>query len=78
MDEPNTLWGKVLWSDLTKFDHNDKKCVWRIQGEAFKPNTAPYAMYGGCGIMIWGCFAASGTLQKADEKIKEDSPQVNS
>ncbi len=58
-------WDKVLWSDEAKielFGHNTPKMIWCKKGEAFKPqNTIQTMKHGGSSIMLWGCFASSGT-----------------
>lgn len=45
--------------------------VWSNKGEAFKPkNTVPADKHCGGSIMLWGSGAC--TLDKAEEKMKED------
>ena len=83
IDKGNDFWNNVLWSDEVKiqlYGHNQQKYVWREVGEAFNPkNTIPTAKHGGGSIMLWGCFASSGTgeLKKVDGIMKkEDYLQV--
>ena len=56
---------KVLWTDKTKielFGRNDKRYVWRKPNAAFEEkNLMPTVKHGGGSILVWGCFAASGT-----------------
>ena len=58
-------WKNVLWTDETKielFRHNEKRYVWRKSNAAFKEkNLVPTVKHGGGRIMVWGCFAATGT-----------------
>ena len=78
IDKGNDFWNNVLWSDEAKiqlFGHNQQKYVWREVGEAFNPkNTIPTVKHGGGSIMLWGCFASSGTgeLKKVDGIMKKE------
>ena len=50
-------------------DHNEQRYVWRREGEAFNPeNTRPTVQHGAASIMLWGCFASSGSA--ALKKVK--------
>ena len=77
-DKDLVVWRHVLWSDENKiqlFGHNDQRYVWQKQGEAFHPkNTVLTVKLGGGSIMLWGCFAASGTgkLQKIDGIMRKE------
>ena len=65
-DKDHSFWRHFLWSDETKIQllgHNDHRYVWRKKGEACKPkNTIPTLKHRGDSIMLWGCFAAGGTV----------------
>ena len=65
-----------MWSDETKtelFGHNEQQYV-RREDEAFNPkNTIPTVQHGAGSVMLWGCFAASGSaaLKKVNGIIKK-------
>ena len=62
-DKPQSFWENVLWTTETKielFGNAHQQFVYRLHNEAYKEkNTLPTV--GGGFIMLWGCFAASGT-----------------
>lgn len=59
--------------------------VWKSKGEAFNPkNTVPTVKHGGI-IMLWGCYAASGTrnlvcvhktMKKSSDILKNNLKKV--
>ena len=74
-----TFLRKTLWSDGTKsklFGQNEQQYVLRREGETFNPmNTTPTVTHvGGGSIILWGCFAASGSsaLKKVNRMMKKE------
>uniref|UniRef100_A0A8C5PSH6 Transposase n=1 Tax=Leptobrachium leishanense TaxID=445787 RepID=A0A8C5PSH6_9ANUR len=65
LSKPKSFWENVLWTDETKIELFGKahhSTVYRKQNEAYKEkNTVPTVKYGGGSMMLWSCFAASGT-----------------
>lgn len=72
LEKSEEFWKTVLWTDETKlelFGHMDQRYVWRKKNEAYaEKNTLPTVKHGGGSVMLWGCFAASGTgkLQRVE------------
>jgi transposase len=64
IDKPLDFWRKILWTDESKieiFSHNERRYVWCKAYTAFKgKHLVPTVRHGGS-IMVWGCFASSGT-----------------
>lgn len=51
------------------FGHSEQRYVLRREGEAFNPmNTRPTVQHGAASIMLWGCFAASGSADLKESK----------
>ena len=69
LDKTFNHWKKVLWTAETKielFGHNERHYVWRKPKTAFKEkNLLPTVKHSEGSIMVWGCFAASGTGKRA-------------
>lgn len=65
IDEADTFWHKILWSDETKIElygHNHQRYVWREVNQAFQEkNTIATVKHGGGSLMLWGCVSANGT-----------------
>ncbi|KAI4904987.1 hypothetical protein NFI96_002412 [Prochilodus magdalenae] len=65
LDDSESDWEKVLWSDETKielFGINSTRRVWRKINADYGPkNTVPTVKHEGGDIMFWGCFSAKGT-----------------
>jgi hypothetical protein len=56
----------------------DQKYVWRRMNEAYQEkNTLPTVKHGGGSVMLWGCFASSGTgnLHRVEEIMDSDKYQ---
>ena len=50
----------------------DQRYVWKRKNEAYaEKNTLPTVKHGGGSVMLWGCFASSGTgnLQRVEGKM---------
>ncbi|GFX84302.1 transposable element Tcb1 transposase [Trichonephila clavipes] len=64
VSKPPQFWGKVLFSDESKFcifGIKGRKLVRRKQGTALeKENLVPTVKHSGGGVMVWGCMAANG------------------
>ncbi|GFX40025.1 transposable element Tcb1 transposase [Trichonephila clavipes] len=75
VNKPPQFWGKVLFSDESKFcifGIKGRKLVWRKLGTALeKENLVPTVKHGGGGVMVWGCMAANGVgrLTFIDSKL---------
>ncbi|KAI4874848.1 hypothetical protein NFI96_010395 [Prochilodus magdalenae] len=65
LDDSESDWEKVLWSDETKielFGINSTRRVWRQRKANYDPkNTVPTVKHGGGNTMFWMCFSAKGT-----------------
>ena len=62
INEPNTIWHKILWSDETKtvqFDTGpDKQYVRRPTKQQFNTKyTIKTIKHVGLRLMLWGCFS---------------------
>ncbi len=66
---PQGFWANILWTDETKvelFWRCVSYYIWHKTNTGFqKKNIIPTGKHGGGSVMVWGCFAASGTGQLA-------------
>ncbi len=64
LDYPQYFWANILWTYETKvelFGRCVSRYIWRKTNTAFhKKNIVPSVKHGGCSVMVWGCFTASG------------------
>ncbi len=63
LDEYSVDWWDKSWEVGTKlFGRRVSRYIWHKTNTAFhKKNIIPTVKYGGGSVMIWGCFAASGS-----------------
>uniref|UniRef100_A0A8C6KDX3 Transposase Tc1-like domain-containing protein n=1 Tax=Nothobranchius furzeri TaxID=105023 RepID=A0A8C6KDX3_NOTFU len=65
LNDCQDFWENTLWTDETKvelFGRQMSRYIWRRSNTAFQTkNIIPTVKYGGGSVMVWGCFAASGT-----------------
>lgn len=65
INEPDSFWENVIFSDESKFNifgYDGPPKVWRKVNEAMKEtNLIPTVKHGGGNVMVWGCIAAAGT-----------------
>lgn len=64
LNHPPEFWERVLFTDESKFNlfgSDGRVKVWRNPGEGLNPKyTIKTVKYGGGGVLVWGCMAASG------------------
>uniref|UniRef100_A0A803J9K4 Transposase Tc1-like domain-containing protein n=1 Tax=Xenopus tropicalis TaxID=8364 RepID=A0A803J9K4_XENTR len=75
LDVPQKYRQNILWTDETKvelFGRNTQNYRGNSQKGTAHQNLIPTVKYGGGGIMVWGCFAASGP-----GRIENLSPSVH-
>ena len=65
IDQPDTVWRNVLWTDETKvvqYNHDkDKQYFRRPSNQQFNEKyTIKTVKYGGLRLMLWGCFEWNG------------------
>lgn len=87
LEKPEAFWNNVLWAEKNKielFGHNQRRYVWRRNGEAFvEKNTLPTVKHGGGSMMLWGCVAAGGTgnivqvERRMDSTKYQEIPEAN-
>jgi len=78
VNQPDSFWENVIFSDESKFNifgHDGPSKVWRKPNEALKEkNLIPTIKHGGGNVMVWGCVAAGGVGQMVfiDEKMNKN------
>jgi len=64
VNEPESFWNSILWSDESKFKvfaSDGRQMVWRKPHEAFNKHCLnPTIKYGGGSVMVWGCMSSAG------------------
>uniref|UniRef100_A0A8C6VYB8 Transposase Tc1-like domain-containing protein n=1 Tax=Nothobranchius furzeri TaxID=105023 RepID=A0A8C6VYB8_NOTFU len=64
LNDCQDFWENTLWTDETNvelFGRQMSRYIWCRSNSISDKNIIPTVKYGGGSVMVWGCFAASGT-----------------